>query len=341
MTAGGAIAEPDGAEDPIYVLTPQGEVVDLPAGATPVDFAYHLHSELGHRCRGAKVDGSIVPLTYRLRNAQRVEIISVKIGGPSRDWLNTDLGYLHSPRALAKVRQWFKQQHFEQDVAHGRSVLDRELHRLGIQEVNFEKLAQRLRFDRTEDFFAALGRGDLTVRQVDAAVERERAPAVQALAPDRLPELKPSVGLGSGVSVLGIGNIATTLAKCCKPLRPEPIVGFVTSGRGVTIHRADCSSLGAMRPEQRERLMTASWGDGRGLVCATEIMLLALDRRGLLRDVSETMAREKINVTAVNTLSRSDHARMQFTCEVEDAAQLARLLQALKSVPGVLEATRK
>jgi GTP pyrophosphokinase len=338
--AAGAVAEPDGAEDPIYVLTPQGEVVDLPAGSTPVDFAYRLHTELGHRCRGAKVDGSIVPLTYRLRNAQRIEIVSAKTGGPSRDWLNTDLGYLRSPRALAKVRQWFKQQRFEEDVAHGRSVLDRELHRMGIHEANFEKLAQRLHYDRTEDFLAALGRGELTVRQVDAALESTRAPEADR-APDELPELKPAVGLGPGVSVLGVGNIATTLAKCCKPLRPEPIVGFVTSGRGVVIHRADCGSLGAMRPEQRDRLMAAEWGGGRGLVCATEIVVLAADRRGLLRDVSETMAREKINVTAVNTLSRSDHARMQFTCEVEDATQLSRLLVALRSVPGVLEARRK
>lgn len=338
--AAGAVAEPDGTEDPIYVLTPQGEVVDLPAGSTPVDFAYRLHTELGHRCRGAKVDGNIVPLTYRLRNAQRIEIVSAKTGGPSRDWLNTDLGYLRSPRALAKVRQWFKQQRFEEDVAHGRSVLDRELHRMGIHEAKFEKVAQRLHYDRTEDFLAALGRGELTVRQVDAALESERAPEAD-LAPDELPELKPAVGLGPGVTVLGVGNIATTLAKCCKPLRPELIVGFVTSGRGVVIHRADCTSLAAMRPEQRDRIMSAEWGAGRGLVCATEIILLAADRRGLLRDVSETMAREKINVTAVNTLSRADHARMQFTCEVEDATQLSRLLLALRSVPGVLEARRK
>ena len=339
LAVAGTLESAPPGEESVYVLTPQGQVIDLPAGSTPVDFAYHVHTDLGHRCRGAKIDGSIVPLTYRLRNAERVEIIAAKQGGPSRDWLNPEHGYLRSPRALAKVRQWFKQQHLEEDIAHGRAIFEREMRSLGVSGQNHEKLAQKLRFARTDELFVALARGEITSRQLETAVDRPVDEADDQTAIEtRLPQ---RVGDGPGVSVLGVGNIASTLARCCRPLRPEPIVGFVTSGRGVSIHRADCAELRHLRPEQRDRLLQASWGEGDGLVCTAEIVVTAVDRRGLLRDVSEVMAREKINVTAVNTLSRADQANMQFTCEVEDLAQVGRLVQALRSVPGVMAARRK
>ncbi len=326
-------------EDTIYVLTPQGRVVDLPAGSTPLDFAYHVHTDLGHRCRGAKVDGQMVPLDYKLANAQRVEIMAAKQGGPSRDWIARDQGYLASPRAIAKVRQWFRHEDLEKDVASGRAALDKELHRLGAVSESHEKIAAACEFPKLEDFLAALGRGEVSARQIEIAVRGEPAappPApVVALAPP------PASGTSSGVLVLGVNNIATLIARCCKPVPPDPIVGFVTRARGVTVHRQDCPNVTGLTPEQRERLMPADWGKaGEEAPFSADLEVVALDRQGLLRDVSEAISRERINVTAVNTLSRGAHAFMRFTLQVGSADGIARVLRQVREVPGVDTARR-
>jgi GTP pyrophosphokinase len=338
-------AAPDAArrglfEDTIYVLTPQGRVIDLPAGSTPIDFAYHVHTDLGHRCRGAKVDGQMVPLNYKLQNAQRVEIMAAKQGGPSRDWLSRDGGYLASPRALAKVRQWFRHEDFAKDVSEGRAALDKELQRLGATGASHEKIAHACGFEKLEDFFAALGRGEVTGRQIEIAVRGE------PLAPAAMPPLvplapPPSSKTSSGVLVLGVNNIATMIAKCCKPVPPDPIVGFITRTRGVMVHRQDCPNIVGLAGEQRDRLMPADWGKtGDEAPFSADIEVVAVDRQGLLRDISEAISRERINVTAVNTLSRGAHAFMRFTLQIGSADAIIRVLRQVKDVPGVDTARR-
>jgi GTP pyrophosphokinase len=325
-------------EDTIYVLTPQGRVVDLPAGSTPIDFAYHVHTDLGHRCRGAKVDGQMVPLDYKLANAQRVEIMSVKQGGPSRDWI-THPGYLASPRAQAKVRQWFRAEDYESDVAQGRIAFDRELHRLGAVSTSHERVAGECGFDKLDDFFAALGRGEVSSRQIEIAVRGE-APAAAPAPPLVIKPAAPEKA-SSGVLVLGVNNIATMIARCCKPVPPDPIVGFVTRARGVTVHRQDCINITSLAPSQRERLMPADWGQTAGEApFSADLEVVALDRQGLLRDISEAISRERINVTGVNTISKGAHAYMRFTLQVSSADGISRVLRQLKDVPGVDAARR-
>jgi GTP pyrophosphokinase len=325
-------------EDTIYVLTPQGRVVDLPAGSTPVDFAYHVHTDLGHRCRGAKVDGQMVPLNYKLQNAQRVEIMAAKQGGPSRDWLSPQAGYLASSRGLAKARQWFRHEDFAKDAAEGRGVLDKELQRLGSTGESHERLAHASGFPKLEEFYAALGRGEVTARQVEIAVRGE-APSVPA---PPVPVVAPAPSkASSGVLVLGVANIATLVAKCCKPVPPDPIIGFITRTRGVMVHRLDCPNITGLAESQRDRLMPADWGSTSAEApFAAEIEVVAVDRQGLLRDISEAISRERINVTAVNTLSRGAHAFMRFTLQVSSADAIQRVLRQVKDVPGVDTARR-
>jgi GTP pyrophosphokinase len=326
-------------DDTIFVLTPQGRVVDLPAGSTPIDFAYHVHTDLGHRCRGAKVDGQMVPLDYKLANAQRVEIMAAKQGGPSRDWLSSQHGYLASPRALAKVRQWFRHEDHDKDVQSGRAALEKELQRLGATQASHERVATAAGFAKLEDFFAALGRGEVTSRQVEIAVRGEAPAAPAPAAPPIAPTGKtPS----SGVLVLGVNNIATLIAKCCKPVPPDPIVGFVTRARGVMVHRQDCPNITGLAQSQRDRLMAADWGrTGEEAGFSADLEVVAVDRQGLLRDITEAIARERINVTAVNTLSRGTHAFMRFTVQVASADGILRVLRQVKDVPGVDSARRR
>ena len=326
-------------EDTIFVLTPQGKVVDLPAGSTPIDFAYHVHTDLGHRCRGAKVDGQMVPLHYKLQNAQRVEIMSAKKGGPSRDWLSPQLGYLASPRALAKVRQWFRHEDHESDVQQGRAALEKELHRIGANQVSHERLAADVGFESLEEFLAALGRGEVTARQIDVAVRGEAPAPVAPAGPHVVPV--PAKSSSSGVLVLGVNNLATMIAKCCKPVPPDPIVGFITRARGVMVHRQDCINITGLAASQRDRLMAADWGrTGEEAGFSADLEVVAIDRQGLLRDISEAISRERINVTAVNTLSRGTHAFMRFTLQVASADGILRVLRSLKDVPGVDSARR-
>jgi GTP pyrophosphokinase len=331
-------------DDTVYVFTPQGRVIDLPAGATPVDFAYALHTDLGHRCRGAKLDGHMVPLDTPLKNGQRVEIVSAKTGGPSRDWLNAELGYLRSSRARQKVRQWFNTQALAETIASGRAIVEREMSREGEGRAKLDALAGRLGFDKAEDLFAAVGRDEIGTRQLQMAlrplVRGEQAGEAPPTPPEIAVQQKARSGGDSGILIVGMDRLLTQLAKCCKPVPPDPIQGFVTRGRGVSIHREDCPSLKNLSQQHPERLIEAGWGARATGVFSVDMAVVASDRQGLLRDVGESLARERINVTAVNTQSRQDLAYMRFTFEVSDLAQLRRALSVVKDVPGVLRASR-
>ena len=324
-------------DDTIYVLTPQGRVIDLPKGATPIDFAYHVHSELGHRCRGAKVDGAMVPLNRPLQNGQQVEILAAKQGGPSRDWLNPQLGYLKSQSARAKVRQWFNRQNYEAEVAQGRALLEKEQQRHGKTALNLDKLAGEFGFSATNDFLADIGRGEIGPKQLhDALVKDVALPPPPAVEP--LIARKPRAGAGDSVLVVGVDKLLTQPARCCKPAPPEPIIGFVTRGRGVSVHRADCANVKRLDPE---RMVSAEWGEAAGASFPVDIEIDAIDRTGLLRDISEVLSRERINVTATNTLSSDLSARMRFTVEVTDLEQLRRVLGMIRQVRGVVRAVRR
>jgi len=328
-------------QDQVYVLTPQGKVIDLTKGATPVDFAYTLHTDLGHRTRGAKVDGKIVPLNYKLQNGQRVEILASKQGAPSRDWLNPTLGYLHSPRARAKVRHWFKHQHYEENVSQGRMLLERELHRLGVTSVNQEKIAQRLNFNKLEDLLAAIGRGDASTHQIVGVIQESMPAKSEAIIRPLIAKPLTAPASASGILVEGVGNLMTKIAKCCKPAPPDAIVGYVTRDRGVTIHRKDCSAILHMPDTRLDRVLNAQWGGRQDAKFSVDIEVVAYDRQGLLRDISDIFAHEKINVTRVNSQSKHNQADMQFSIEIADLEQLSSLLALLHHVPNVVSAKRQ
>jgi len=322
-------------DDAVYVLTPQGKVIDLPAGATPVDFAYALHTDLGHRCRGAKVDGHIVPLDTPLASGQRVEIVAAKAGGPSRDWLNAERGFVKSPRARQKIRQWFNAKAHSDTVAAGRTQLEKALRREGAVNANLDQLAGKLGFKAPDDLFAAVARDEVNLRQLHSALHGTEEP-VKTVERRRRPG--SSAGKG-GILVVGMDSLLTQLARCCKPVPPDPVRGFVTRGKGVSVHREDCPSLKRLAEGQPERLIDAEWGQGEGSY-AVEIGVTATDRRGLLRDIGDALAREKINVTAVRTQSRDDLAFMRFSFDVANMAQLKRALAQMRQVKGVIRVAR-
>ena len=325
--------------DTVYVLTPQGRVLDLPRGSTPVDFAYHLHSDLGHRCRGAKVDGAMVPLNYPLCNGERVEIVTAKSGGPSRDWMNASLGYIHSARARSKVRQWFNGQALAETIAHGRAVVEREMQREGRTGANLDELAQQFGFARSEELFAAAGREEIGAKHLQTALRGAplEAPAAEVMQPSK----SRADAKGSGILVVGVDKLLTQLARCCKPAPPDAIAGFVTRGRGVSIHRQSCRSLQRLAALYPQRLIDAGWGRQKDGVFSIDIVVQALDRQGLLRDISEVLARERINVTAVKTQSKQHLAHMFFTVEIADLDQLHRTLALIEDVPDVRSASRR
>lgn len=324
-------------EDSVYVLTPQGRVVDLPKGSTPVDFAYHVHTELGHRCRGAKVDGVMVPLNTPLANGQQVEIISAKQGGPSRDWLNAQLGFLKSQGARSKVRQWFNKLNLEADIAQGRAQLDKELQRRGLTRINLDQLATRMGFERLGDLLSGLGRGEIGPKVLGDALSGDTAAVAAEEVVEPVIARRPASG-GGGVLVVGVDKLLTATAKCCRPAPPEPIVGFVTRGRGVSVHRANCLNLARLDPARR---IAAAWGEAGSATFPVEIIVDAADRTGLLRDISEVLSRERINVTATRTASSDLSARMRFTVEIRDLDQLYRVLALVREVKGVMRAERR
>ena len=332
-------------EETIFVLTPQGKIIDLPKDATPIDFAYAVHSGLGHRCRGAKVDGVMVPLNTPLKNGQRIEITTVKEGGPSRDWLNPDNGYIRSNRARGKVRQWFNTLELQETLAHGRAVVEKDLQRHGQTALNLDKLTHEAGFKSQDDFFAAVGRAEVNSRDLDIAIRKAAGLLDEAAETASRGEVHTSRSRAKaesgGILVVGVDKLMTGLAKCCKPVPPDPIVGFVTRLKGITIHRADCSNVQWMMASEPNRIIDADWGDAaQNDLFSVQIDVIASDRQGLLRDISDVLAREKINVTAVNTLTRDFVAKMKFTAEVRSMDQLRAALVQVAQVKGVQSARR-
>ena len=330
-------------DDTVYAVTPQGKVVDLPAGATPVDFAYALHTDLGHRCRGAKVDGHIVPLETPLENGQRVEITVAKTGGPSRDWLSPEHGFVKSPRARQKIRQWFNSQALAETIATGRAAVEKELKREGATQARLDTLAARLGFSRQDDLFAAVARDEVNLRQLQAALRGMGATApshAPSPSPAAAPRRPRSASGEGGLLVVGVDRLLTQLSKCCKPVPPDPVRGFVTRGKGVSIHREDCPSLKRLAEQHPERLIEAQWDGKAGGAYPVDMVVTATDRPGLLRDIGDALARERLNVTAVRTQSRDELAFMRFSFDVGNLAQLKRAFAVVKDVQGVIRAAR-
>ncbi len=330
--------------DRVYAITPKGTIVELPQGATPLDFAYHVHTEVGHRCRGAKVNGRIVPLTYELKTGQQVDVLTTKTGGPSRDWLSPHLGYVKSNRARAKIRQWFIQQDQEKSIAVGRTALEREFQRLGARHLKLDKVAERLGFARPDELFATIGHGALTTSQVITRIQDWLPPPAVAAETPQIAVRKPkAVEVGKDdVHIRGVGHLLTQMAHCCQPAPFEPIAGYITQGRGVTIHRQDCANLLALANQHSERIIEVSWGETPATY-SVDIMIVAHDRSGLLRDITSILANEQVNVLGANTLTdrETSIARMGLTLEITDVLQLSRVLEKIIQLRNVMEAYRK
>jgi GTP pyrophosphokinase len=341
--------------DQIYVLTPQARVIELPNGATPIDFAYHLHTDVGHRCRGARVDGAMVPLNTPLKNGQTVEIITARGGsaagaGPSRDWLGP--GYAASSRTRAKVRAWFNAIEQQETLAQGRGLVEKTLQREGKTSINLEELAHKLGFSKLDELFLAVGKDEFSLRNIELVLHADDAQKsvskntlaedAETLLPNKSRASSVTQGAHSGVLVLGTEGLMTQLARCCKPAPPDEIVGFITRGKGVSIHRANCKNLAQMRKNALERVIQTTWGESdRETVYPIDVFILANDRQGLLRDISEIFSREKINVIGVSTHSAKGQARMSFTAEISSTAQLQKALAIIREVSGVLEVSRQ
>ncbi len=327
----------------VYVFTPKGNIVDLPQGATPLDFAYDIHTEVGHRCRGAKVNGHIVPLTYALKTGEQVEVLTVKEGGPSRDWVSPHLGYLHTSKARSRVQQWFKQQNYDSSVSAGRTGLEREFHRLGFTDINHDKLSQRFGFSKVDDFLAAIGRGEIKSGQIMAQAQELVEPKAKTPPSPVQARGHAQSGTTSGVTIQGVGNLLTRMGRCCNPLPGDLIVGFITRGQGITIHRRDCPNALRHHDENDERIIEVSWGAASSHTYPVDVEIVAYERAGLLRDITGLLANEKINVVAVNTLSdKQEHvARMTLTLEIPDIDTLSRVLAQIDQIPNVAEVRRR
>ncbi|XZG69092.1 RelA/SpoT family protein [Chitinibacteraceae bacterium HSL-7] len=329
-------------DDTIYALTPAGRVIALPKGSTPVDFAYHLHTDLGHRCRGAKVDGAIVPLTTELRTGQRVEILAAKTGGPSLDWLHQ--GYIKSHRAAQKIRHWIRQQNLDIAIEAGRTIYDKEAARVGRTRANQELVAEKLGFESFETLCAAIGQGEVGPRALDDALldatRSEPAPPEPESEPEDLIRSARADQRGEGILIEGVDKLMTMLAKCCKPVPPDDVMGFVTKGRGISIHRSDCTTLKRLAASAPERLISAHWGRETHGVFSVDVLVEAFERPGMLRDITDVMGREKINVTAIETLAREPRLRARLTIEIRNAGDLGRLFAKMAEVPGIISTQR-
>ncbi len=333
----------DVLEDRVYVFTPKGKVLDLPAGSTSIDFAYYIHTEVGHRCRGARVNGRLVPLTYKLKNGDQVEIITAKRGGPSRDWLNPHLGYIGSARSRQKIRRWFRDQNREENISFGREHLRRELKRLNLSDhIRYQEIAALFDYDDVDDFFAAIGFGDLNSQRVAARV-------LQVLRTEEVftKEEEEAVAVTpEGVRVKGVGDLYTQLAQCCNPRPddPSPIVGYVTRGRGVTIHKWDCPNiLIRTKKSEVERLIEVDWGTTQERIYPVVIKVRAWDRDGLLRDIATVVSEEGVNMRKVNSVSvqKTNLATLTATLEIKSFGQLISILDRIERLPNVIEVTRQ
>ncbi|MCI0507925.1 MAG: GTP diphosphokinase [Gammaproteobacteria bacterium] len=334
-------------EDRVYVLTPKGKVIDLPKGATSLDFAYHVHTEVGHHFRGAKADGKIVPIGYELQNGQQIEVLTSKNSHPSRDWLNPHLGYLKSSRARAKVRAWFKLQDFQRNVSDGRVILERELQRLGISDIQYDQIAGRFHFPKLDEFLAALGRGDITTTQVAGALNELIFPLGDSTHPSgaRILPFQPPAGkpLPGDIRIMGVGDLMTHTARCCMPVPFDSIAGYITRGRGVTIHRKDCPNLLRLQNTERERVIDVEWGSAAvKKTYPVEIVIRAFDRQGLLRDITTILSNSHLNVTSMNTMTdkKTYIATLSLTIEVANADELSVALAKIEHLRNVMEVSR-
>ncbi|MBI5295954.1 MAG: bifunctional (p)ppGpp synthetase/guanosine-3',5'-bis(diphosphate) 3'-pyrophosphohydrolase [Chloroflexi bacterium] len=320
-------------QDRVYVFTPRGDIIDLPAGSTPLDFAYHVHTDIGHRCRGARINGKLIPLYQELKTGDQVEILTAKRGGPSRDWLNNNLGLVKTQRAKSKIRVWFNKQEDEQNLAQGRDSLEREITRLGIGEINFEKMARSLGFKVPDEMFIALGTGDLSVSRIikefsedtaNADILAATAPASEATSTD-------------AVEVVGLKGLLSSVARCCNPTPGDQIVGYITRGRGATIHRQDCPNI--LRLKDRERLLQVGWGRSERTY-PVPIEIKAYDRQGLMGDISNLLDGENVNIVDVTVKVNRSLADLHLIVEVRDLEQLSRILTRIENLPNVMEAQR-
>ena len=322
-------------EDRVYVFTPRGDIIDLPVGATPIDFAYMVHTEVGNRCRGAKVNGKLVSLDYHLKTGDQVEILTAKRGGPSRDWLNTHLGLVNTQRARAKIRQWFKRQDRDQNLAHGREMLERELKRLGITDLDIDKLAKAFSFKHSEDLFVALGCGDIPIGRIVNHIQDSEEKEQEIPFPTRQATVERKDS--DSVSVLGLKGILTNIAKCCNPAPGDEIIGYITRGRGATIHRKDCPNI--LRMKDRERIVKVGWGEPKRTF-PVMVQIKAYDRQGLMGDISTVLGNEGVNMRDINVKFSNNMAIINIMLDIGDISQLSRLLTITESLPNVMEAYR-
>lgn len=333
----------DIASDRVYVFTPEGHVVDLPHGATPVDFAYRVHTEVGHACRGARLNGRIVPLTYPLKTSDQVFILTSNNPAPSRDWLNPSLGYIQTSRARAKVTHWFKEQNRDRNIADGRAIIEDEFKRLSLYDVDLDQLAVKVNLRNAKDMFAAVGAGDLRPTHVANLAQQLLEPRTEQLDLKLTARRKNGYDTESDIQIQGVGKLKTQVAKCCKPLPGDPIGGYITVGRGVTVHRQDCLTFLHLREYEPNRIIEVNWGGKPEAVYPVDIEIEAYDRSGLLRDITQVLSSSRSNVLALNTISNPDDnsATMVVTVEISSLEQLARLLAQIRNLPNILEVRRK
>ena len=329
-------------EDRVYAISPKGDVVEMPAGATPLDFAYHVHTQVGHRCRGAKVNGRMVPLTYKVNNGDKIEIITANQPNPSRDWLNPQLGYLAAARSRTKVRTWFRQQDKDQNQRHGRDILDRELSRLSVRDISTTTIAKQLKFKDSDALCIALGAGDLTSASIATALQNlRRDDTVQILKKKR--HKKPKAATSGQAAIRGVGDLLSTFARCCRPVPPEHIAGYITQGRGVTIHRQDCGNYLSLSTRKPERVIEVDWGESEHASYPVDLRLFAYDRQGLLRDISNVLADEEVSVVQVQTKTdkKKMQAVMELSVEVSSLPSLSRIISRLEQVANVTSVRRR
>ena len=328
--------------DRVYVFSPQGQVVDLPASGTPLDFAYSIHTSVGHRCRGAKVNGRIVNLTYELQTGEQVEILTNKEGGPSRDWMNKNLGFLKSAGNRAKVRNWFNHLDYEQNSVDGKSIYERELTRHNFHDVDLKKVMAHFKRDNDEQFYADIGRGVFTAAQIVGFLQHDKTENEEDLFKKLKKTSTTKKHKNDEIVIQGVGNLLTQYARCCKPVPGDSVIGFITKGAGVTIHKHDCKNVMAMSEDQQARLIEVEWGEGSGSLFAAEISINAYDRTGLLRDISSVLANEKINLLKINSSinAKEQIVYSKLNIEVSSIEQLILIMDKLGSIPNVQTVNR-
>lgn len=328
--------------DRVYVLTPEGRVIDLPEGGTPLDFAYAVHTEIGHRCRGAKVNGRIVQLTYQLKNGERVEILTAKEAAPRRDWMISHLGFIKTSRARNRIRSWYRKQDEEKNHAEGKTLCDRELKRHGMKS-KLTKLVKHFKLESADELYIRLGQGDISVAQISAMLHEYADLSKDIAIPLKAPaRSKEKSGSSSNVNVLGVGNLLTTIANCCMPVPHDDIVGYITKDRGVSVHRADCKNILHLKDKEESRLIEVEWGEGDVRNYPVNLLIRANDRHGLLSDITKALSDDKINVVAVNTLSdkKEQTARMSVTIEIRDLQQLTQIMDRIARLRNVIDVSR-